>query len=384
MLKNNIRVLITWHAATESLYRKLIAELVLKGVTVKAIIPAWWDEGGKKTVFEKTQHDNYEIMSVPTMFTNHIRAFFYPDVLRIYREIADFKPDIVHIMEEPFSLAAFEFLMISKLLKPQVKTILYSFENIDFKQKFPYSYFQSNNLKNADAITVVPAESVAIWENRGFKRKIYVIPLGFDTTLYEKNIGINMPDLIHSAKDAFKIGYAGRLTPEKGIESLLKAVSILKHRGNNCVLFVAGGGGHKSVLQKKAAELGINDLVFFIDALGQREMPAFYNSLDVFVLPSLTSTRWKEQFGRVIIESMASKTPVIGSSSGEIPAVIGNAGLVFREGDAVNLAGTIQKLMDDKVLRAELSLAGHKKAYEKYTWSGVAESYVKVYEELLS
>ncbi|QWR77504.1 glycosyltransferase family 4 protein [Candidatus Magnetomonas plexicatena] len=382
-LMDNMRVLISWHAATESLNRRLIAELVSKDVTIKAIVPKWWNEGSRKTVFEKQQYDNYEILSSPTIFTNHIRAFFYPNVLKIYREIADFKPHIIHIMEEPFSFAAYELIVISKLLKPRPRIILYSAENIDFRQKFLYSYFQCSNLKNADAIAVVPAESVAIWQHRGFRKAIYTIPLGFDATLYEKNAEVKMPYLIRKAKDAFKIGYAGRITPEKGIETVIRALSILKDRGKNCVFFIVGGGDHKNTLQNLISESGINDLVHFLDAISQNEMPAFYNSLDVFVLPSLTTDRWKEQFGRVLIESMASKTPVIGSSSGEIPRVIGNSGLVFKENDALQLADSIQKLIDNDELRAELSKAGYKKVYENYTWSKVAESYIKAYKELL-
>ncbi|MBF0465494.1 MAG: glycosyltransferase family 4 protein [Nitrospirae bacterium] len=384
MSNDSIRVLISWHAATENHNRRLITELVSKGIVVKAIVPTWWDEGSKKTVFEKQQYDNYKIVSTPTVFTNHIRAFFYPDFLKIYREIAEFKPHIIHIMEEPFSLASYEFITVSKLLTPKPKIILYSYENIDFRQKFPYSYFQSYNLKNADAITVVPAESVSIWKNRGFRKAIYTIPPGVDTTLYEESTGIKRPDMIHKAKNAFKIGYAGRIIPEKGIETVVMAVAILKDRGRDCVFFIAGGGTHKGELQKLISEAGINDLVYFLDAISQNEMPAFYNSLDVLVLPSLTTDRWKEQFGRVLIEAMASKTPVIGSSSGEIPTVIGNSGLVFRENDALHLADSIQKLMDNTELRAELSKSGHERVHDNYTWSKVADNYIKVYKELLS
>ena len=61
--------------------------------------------------------------------------------------------------------------------------------------------------------------------------------------------------------------------------------------------------------------------------------------MDVSVLPSLTRPNWKEQFGRTLAEAMSCETPVIGSDSGEIPHVIGDAGLIFKEGDAQALAG---------------------------------------------
>ena len=67
------------------------------------------------------------------------------------------------------------------------------------------------------------------------------------------------------------------------------------------------------------------------------EVPAVLRALDVLVLPSLTTPSWKEQFGRVLQEAMACAIPVVGSDSGEIPHVIGDAGLVTPEGDAAAL-----------------------------------------------
>ena len=67
---------------------------------------------------------------------------------------------------------------------------------------------------------------------------------------------------------------------------------------------------------------------------------------DVLVGPSLTTPRWKEQFGRMLVEAMACGVPVIGSDSGEIPHVIGDAGIVVPEGDRVALCAAIARLRD--------------------------------------
>jgi glycosyltransferase involved in cell wall biosynthesis len=98
-----------------------------------------------------------------------------------------------------------------------------------------------------------------------------------------------------------------------------------------------------------------------------------YRRMDVLVLPSRTTHKWKEQFGRVLVEAMASSTPVIGSDSGEIPNVIGDAGLVYPEGDARALAHEITRIRKDEDLHHELVAKGLERVRNYYTWTRIAE-----------
>ena len=111
-------------------------------------------------------------------------------------------------------------------------------------------------------------------------------------------------------------------------------------------------------------------------------MPAFYQMLDVFVLPSRTMPNWKEQFGRVLIEAMACAVPVVGSSSGEIPQVIGAAGLVFPEGDLGALGGCLARLQAEPDERRRLGQAGRERVLAQFTMGEIAERTVKVYQAL--
>jgi glycosyltransferase involved in cell wall biosynthesis len=103
------------------------------------------------------------------------------------------------------------------------------------------------------------------------------------------------------------------------------------------------------------------------------------NALDVLVLPSRTTPRWKEQFGRVIIEALACATPVIGSDSGAIPEVIGEAGLVFPEGNALALANAINTLHDSPAERRRLGALGRRRVRDHFTWRRVAEQMRDIY-----
>ena len=112
-------------------------------------------------------------------------------------------------------------------------------------------------------------------------------------------------------------------------------------------------------------------------------MPAFYNTLDALVVPSRTLPHWKEQFGRVLVEAMACGVPVVGSNSGEIPYVIGDAGLVFPEDDAEALAGILWQLASDPQLRAELRQRGRARVLTHYTQQRIALATYGVYRQAL-
>jgi glycosyltransferase involved in cell wall biosynthesis len=111
-------------------------------------------------------------------------------------------------------------------------------------------------------------------------------------------------------------------------------------------------------------------------------MPAFYRQLDVLVLPSRTRPHWEEQFGRVLIEAMACGTAVVGSTCGEIPHVMGDAGLIFPENDPHALAAQLTRLMRDEALRADLARRSRERVLAHYTQAQVAQETYEVYRQM--
>src|SRR5690606_7251059 len=100
--------------------------------------------------------------------------------------------------------------------------------------------------------------------------------------------------------------------------------------------------------------------------------------------PSRTTRTWKEQFGRVLVEAMACGVPVIGSNSGEIPHVVGEAGLIFAEDDVATLRAHLQRLIDSPAERMHLGKLGRERVLAHFTMASVAERTVAVYERLLT
>jgi glycosyltransferase involved in cell wall biosynthesis len=113
-------------------------------------------------------------------------------------------------------------------------------------------------------------------------------------------------------------------------------------------------------------------------------MPARLQNLDVVVLPSLSQPNWIEQFGRILVEAMACEVPVIGSTCGEIPQVVGDAGIIVPEGDATALAGAIDRMASDPDLRAELGRRGRERILRDFTHARVAERTMAIYREIFT
>lgn len=179
------------------------------------------------------------------------------------------------------------------------------------------------------------------------------------------------------------VGYAGRLVEEKGVHLLLEALSGLDTVGAwRCE--VRGSGPAQAALEAQAAALGIQAKVAFHPPLPSTAMADFYQAVDILVLPSLTRPHWKEQFGRVLIEAMASGSVVVGSDSGEIPQVIGSAGLVVPEGDAVALRHALRLLLTDAPLRRGLAQAGRERVIAHFTQRAIARRTAEVYRTVMS
>jgi glycosyltransferase involved in cell wall biosynthesis len=130
-------------------------------------------------------------------------------------------------------------------------------------------------------------------------------------------------------------------------------------------------------------ELGLHQRVAIQPAVPSIEVPALLQQLDVLVLPSRTTAHWKEQFGRVLVEAMSCGVAVVGSSSGEIPHVIGDAGIVVAEGDVAMLRSALLNLLHQPALCHELGQRGRARVLQHYTQAALAGKYYDVYRAMM-
>ncbi len=182
-----------------------------------------------------------------------------------------------------------------------------------------------------------------------------------------------------ASKASFVIGTVCVLRPEKALTLLQEAFAQVRHLHPNMKLVFVGSGPLSASLQENAARLGIADANEFIPAT--QDVAARLRSMDIFVLPS-----YSEAFSNSLLEAMACGCAVLGSRVGGTPELIGSEeerGLLFRSGNAGDLAGKLSHLIADTGLRRSLGNRASEFVREHLTIEIAAERTAQIYEKLL-
>lgn len=334
-----------------------------------AVPPYWRDERGMLRL-ERRHINGYELTVEPIIFNGSFHLHLFP---RIDRLIDKIKPDIVHIDEEPYNLATWHILVTAR--KRSARTLFFSWQNIARRYPWPFNILEASVLQRADFAICGSKECHEVWRNKGYVGQTAIIPqFGVDPDLFA------WKDPLLDGERGITIGYIGRLVKAKGVDLLLRAVADLD---DDVILRLVGSGPQRNDLRHLATQLGITERMELVHWIKSTEMPKQLREMDVLVLPSLTQTNWKEQFGRVLLEGMASGVPVVGSSSGEIPNTIGDAGIIFPEGDIDALASALRKLTRDPDLCREYAERGRARIMAHYTQAQVAAATVRVYRNIM-
>jgi glycosyltransferase involved in cell wall biosynthesis len=212
-------------------------------------------------------------------------------------------------------------------------------------------------------------------EKKGYKGRTAVLPqLGLEPEPYLTPKTDSVRDDLSIPANIPLIGFLGRLSPEKGVTNLLEALHRLKDI--EWRVLIVGSGPLESEITGKWQQM-LGERLVYCKAVPHADVPAYIKALDVLVLPSYGTPRWKEQFGLVLAMAMIAGVPCIGSSSGAIPEVIGPGGLVFKEKDIDDLVRTLERILADVGLRESLAANAQDFALQHYTHSAVADAYLK-------
>jgi glycosyltransferase involved in cell wall biosynthesis len=343
-------------------------EAIGKAVDLTVVVPPYWQEARGNLTLERSHTDHYNLRVLPMRLNGRYHLHYYPDLPELLYEL---KPDILHMDEEPYSFVTWHGMRVGRKLN--VKLLFFSWQNILRRYPPPFRWMERQILNWSHFGIMGNAAADQVWRSKGFRGASAVFPQ------FGVSMGLFTPRESCPARP-FTIGSANRrLNPEKGVDLILQAATQLN--GNWCVK-IAGDGGARDELVQMADRLGIANRVHFLGKIGSEAVPDFLRSLDVLVLSSRTLPTWKEQFGRVLTEAMACEVAVIGSDSGEIPHVIGDAGLIFREDDVDGLRAHLQLLQEDGALRGEFGRKGRQRVLQHYTQDQIASKTVAVYRSL--
>jgi glycosyltransferase involved in cell wall biosynthesis len=312
-----------------------------------------WAEGDRTS-------DGISIRPLPTgSGVQRIRA--------LRRELAELKPDAIWLQQEPTDRRTLELLAATR--SPSGPRIVCAVCENQFGRTNAVVRLAGRALwRRIDALAAVATASLdGIWA--------IGMPVSIPSAVLVAG-ALPPPDHVEPAslpiaveETDFVIGFAGRIVAEKGWRDVAAAVAGLP----KSFKFVLAGSDHESfALEAMLNDPGLQGRVAYVGLLERDELWRFYRALDCLVLPSRTTPAWKEQFGGVLADAMAVGVPVVGSSSGAIPEVIGSAGLVFPEGDVEALADCLRRLADEPFLRKELGMRGQARFEQEFAISAYA------------
>ena len=359
-------------ALVSGVYQKKVEELArLPGVELCVVVPPFWrEERVGELPLQQMFTDGYELVVEPMRFNGHHHMHYYPN---LERRVQTFQPDIIHIDEEPYNYVTAHATRLAK--RAGAKTLFFAWQNLHRKYPPPFRLFELYNYRVASAAIVGNRDAGHVLRKKRYRGTIAVIPqFGVDPEIY------GPPEEPRQASGAPVIGYVGRIVEEKGVDLVIDALARLPSRSE---LLIIGGGDQSDDLKLRAEGLGLSDRVRFEGAVQPEQVPDILRQLDILVLPSRTRPNWKEQFGRILVEAMSCEVAVVGSSSGEIPNVIGDDDLVFEEGNVEALASILRRLTTESDYLRIKQRAGRARVLQQFTQKQVARKTHALYRHIL-
>jgi len=377
-----VRVLLSFHGMVTRSNHRLAEELArYPGLELTVAAPDWWPEESRSVHQEVRQGRGYRLVVLPTLHGRSPMPNLFLYRAGLGRVLRTCRPDLIDLYEEPFSLAAAQMLLLRAAFAPKSKLIFYSAQNILKRYPLPFSMVEQWSFRTAAHAHVCNSEAGRVLQKKGYRGRVRLIPLGVDHQLFRPapdKVAAEAALGLHGAV----IGYLGRLHLEKGVRDLLEAFATL--RRPSTLLLLVGNGPHRAVLEERARALGIAEQVTFVGAVNRLAVPTYLQAMDCLVVPSRTTPTWKEQFGRIIVEAFFAEVPVIGSSCGSIPEIVGADGCVYPEGDVPKLAAAIKAVLADPGAALQRAKRARARAMQQYTWPAVAGRRYALYREILS
>ncbi|CUS97402.1 glycosyltransferase family 4 protein [Candidatus Kryptobacter tengchongensis] len=351
-------------------------------------------------------YDELEVIRLPSVYDFEVlipkilklrkiyqRVFYYElfwqKMFGLEKVLKNF--DIIHSADIEYY---YTYQAAKARLKYNSRLVITQWQNIPFAYASRgYKFVESKRFeilkKAVDAIIAKSERAKLSLILEGFSgEKVWVIKPGVDINKFKpmekpevlvKKLGIGKNDKI--------ILFSGRLHWHKGVIVLLNAFKLLL--GDKDIdpakvkLVLVGTGELRKLLYDFSKFLNIEKNVIFAGSVDYDEMPKYHNLADVFVLPSVPTQRWQEQFGMVLIESMACGKPVITTMSGSIPEVVEDKAILVQPFDFLELYKAMKKILIDEKLASEMGKKAREFVVQNYNAEDVSKKIEKIYDSIL-
>ncbi len=354
-----------------------------KDVQLTVLVPNRW----KTSFFDITSGDlsrdsfrHCRFISLPAYATGNELLYFYAP-LKFAKLLHQVKPDIIHVEQGLHAVSYFQAIAVNTILRIKARCCFFTWVNwqpqLGFKTKIFTKIMEFFNIRGSTGAIAGNNDAKTFLTTTKSTLSVMVLPqLGVNTKLFR-------PALPTEIEDQKKIAYIGRITEEKGLESLVKAFVHIAAEFIDWNLVIIGAGDYEKQLIDYTLSKKLLQRIEFQPPVSHEKIATLMRTVDILVLPSIDKSDWREQFGHVLIEAMACKVCVVGSNAGEIPNVIADAGIIFQQGDELALYKALHTLITQPTLRKNLAQKGFDRVMQEYTHSVIAEKTYTFWQSLL-
>jgi glycosyltransferase involved in cell wall biosynthesis len=367
-----MRLLVVSFPCTEPIRQDFYADFQARsGWDVSIVLPTLWqsEHGARRP--QRWPAFGGELIPVPVLLNGNIPLHFYR--ARMTRIIEKTRPDAIYVHHEAYGVATFQtFLANQRSVRAPIG--FYSAQNRLKHYPWPFSACEAYVYRRAAFALPVTQTAADVLRAKGYEGLLEVLPLGVDVNVYQPN----GHRAVRRQETDLTVGFVGRLAPEKGVDTLLAALTRPEAQGISAV--IAGDGPMASALKDDASRLGLEGRVEWRGYLPHDRTPDFYRAVDVVVVPTRATQSYMEQFGRVVPEALACGVPVVTSDNGELPHLVDatGAGWVFPQGDAGALAAILGRLRGRQDMLRELGGSGRDEVKRRYSLEQVGPRFAAV------
>ncbi len=366
-----MRATIISHLYADPANRAKLRALAALGVSLSAAVPdRWISSDGSPQTTKAGDDGGVRVVPIPVRgpATEPGQLLWNAKALRTL--LTEFKPDLLHIEEEPWSLPAALGLRLARRLG--VPGVLATAESLPRGYTLGQRLRRERSLRQAAGLIGTNNLAVAL----ATKRRPTVPHLSLP------QFGVAPPPAMapREPHTGLAIGFVGRLVPERGLDLLFRACVNL---AGKWTLTVIGTGPSQEELEGLAQRLGIAARISWLGALPRQAMDQIWPKLDCIVLPSRTTERWVMTAGQAAIHAMANGVAVVGTNSGALPEIVGKGGRIVPEEDVPALTAVLQELYADRAACERLGSAGRRRIAEEFSDAAIAAKMLAFWRTLV-
>jgi glycosyltransferase involved in cell wall biosynthesis len=350
-----IDLIVISHACFAAINRNVYHLFLKEGVNLEIVVPKTLILASGERLAEPPQLEDPPLHYLDLIGTNP-RTYRFA----LLQELLDQKqPRIILLDNDPVSRLAVQLGKWAK--KNESRLICISNENMPLDiasaisrrgwKAIPAAVVKRMMLqrtkKLVETVFTINRDGERLFKQEGY-RNVRYMPLGFDPVYFHPDpaSGLRIREELRLRDKV--VAYFGRLTPEKGIHILIRALAELREYAWQLMMdsFDPASSSYHSKIKQLLEEAAIIDRVVFIHPT-HTQIAAYMNAADIIVTPSVTIPTWKEQYGRVAAEAMACGKRVVASNSGALPDLLGGHGFIFEEGNVQALKDILEQLLPE-------------------------------------